>query len=190
MTELFAPLPDKKYDIIVADPAVEMKLFSEKGWSKSQMAHYKCLPIEAFHALPVRSIARADCWLFLWATAPHLELTFALMHAWGFSYCSRTAWRKVTKNHKPAQGPGFVVRTCHEDVLIGKRGRPLYDRAIPSLFDGVARRHSQKPEEFYALVESFLRRAWRIDLFSRLNRPGWDAWGDEVGKFDGDDHAG
>jgi N6-adenosine-specific RNA methylase IME4 len=187
MPELFPPLPEKKYDVIVADPAVEIKLYSEKGWAKSQMAHYKCLPIEAFHALPVRSIARADSWMLLWTTAPHLEKSFALMHAWGFTYCSRLGWRKVTKNGKPAMGPGFVVRTCHEDVLIGKRGRPLYDRALPSLFDGVARQHSRKPEEFYALIETFLPRAWRIDLFSRLDRPGWDSWGDEAGKFNGDD---
>lgn len=190
---LFAPLPDRKYDIIVADPAVEMKLFSKKGWAKSQMAHYDCLPIEAFHDLPVGSIARGDCWLFLWSTAPHLEKSFALMKAWGFAYCTRMAWRKVTKNLKQSTGPGFVVRTQHEDILIGKRGAPLYEHAIPSIleadgsmFDGVARGHSRKPEEFYALVESFRPRAWRIDLFSRLNRPGWDAWGDEAGKFDGE----
>ena len=24
-----------------------------------------------------------------------------------------------------------------------------------------------------------------LDLFSRETRPGWDAWGNEVGKFDG-----
>ena len=190
--DLFPLLPDKKYDVIVADPAVEMKLFSQKGWAKSQMAHYKCLPIEAFHDLPVQSIARADCWLFLWSTAPHLEKTFVLMNAWGFSYCSRLAWRKVTSARKVRTGPGFVVRTQHEDILIGKRGAPLYGRALPSIleddgsmFDGVAREHSRKPDEFYRWVEDFLPRAWRIDLFARQSRPGWDTWGNETDKFDG-----
>jgi N6-adenosine-specific RNA methylase IME4 len=186
MTPIFAPLPDQKYDIIVADPPWLVKLYSQKGEAKAPQAQYRCHSIEAIASLPVRMIARGDCWLFLWTSAPLLERAFDVMRAWGFSYCSRIAWRKMTAAGKPRKGPGFVVRTHHEDILICKRGAPLYAGALDSLFDGVAREHSRKPEEFYAQVEAFLPRAWRIDLFSRLNRPGWDSWGDEAGKFDED----
>jgi N6-adenosine-specific RNA methylase IME4 len=186
---IFRPLPDKKYDIIVADPPWLVKTYSEKGESKSPQAHYRCHDIEAISTLPVWQIARGDCWLFLWTSAPLLNRAFDVMRAWRFSYCTRFSWRKMTAAGKPRKGPGFVVRTHHEDILIGKRGAPLYAGALDSLLDGVAREHSRKPEEFYDQIESFLPRAWRIDLFSRLDRPGWDSWGDEAGKFNEADPA-
>ena len=42
-------------------------------------------------------------------------------------------------------GTGYIVRTMHEDVLIGRIGRPPYAKPLPSLFDGLARKHSRKP---------------------------------------------
>lgn len=188
MSDIFAPLPDFRFDVIVADPPWLTRLYSAKGEAKAPQAHYRCLPIETICTLPVQTVARADCWLFLWTSAPLLDRAFEVLNAWGFAYCSRIAWRKTTKGGAQRTGPGFVVRTQHEDILIGKRGRPLYSGAIDSLieaglFDGVARGHSQKPDEFYELIEKFLPDAWRLELFSRLDRPGWTAWGDEAGKL-------
>jgi N6-adenosine-specific RNA methylase IME4 len=191
MIPTFPPLPNRRYDIISADPPWSFKTFSEKGWEKAPQAHYKCESVEDICALDVRSIARPDCWLFLWTSAPLLDRAFDVLRAWGFTYCSRISWAKVTKSGARRMGPGFVVRTYHEDILIGKRGGPAYAGALDSLFDsmdgdmfdGVARRHSEKPEEFYARVERFKPVAFRLDLFSRTNRPGWDSWGDEAGKF-------
>lgn len=41
------------------------------------------------------------------------------------------------------------------------------------------RRHSEKPELVYDLIElSFL--GPRLELFARRRRQGWDAWGDQV----------
>ncbi len=42
-----------------------------------------------------------------------------------------------------------------------------------------ARRHSQKPDEMYELIEAVAPTP-RIELFARTRRPGWDAWGNEV----------
>jgi len=188
MADLFPPLPDRRYDIIAADPPWEVKTYSEKGWEKAPQAHYVCRPIEEICTLDVASVARPDAWLFLWTSAPLLNRAFDVMEAWGFRYCSRIAWRKVSKDQKVMTGPGKVVRTQHEDILIGRRGRAAYAGALPSvfestMFDGERRRHSEKPEAFYDLVECFKPVAYRLDLFSRTDRPGWDAWGDEAGKF-------
>jgi N6-adenosine-specific RNA methylase IME4 len=62
-------------------------------------------------------------------------------------------------------------------------GRQIHD-AFPSLFDGVAREHSRKPEEFYRLVVERTLGLDRCSLFSRETRPGWDGWGNEATKFD------
>jgi len=191
MPDLFPPLPRRRYDIISADPPWTVETYSPKGWEKAPQKHYACLSIEDICALDVGSVARPDAWLFLWTSAPLLERAFEVMRAWGFPYCTRLAWRKVTRIGKVRTGPGFVVRTQHEDILIGKRGGPVYASALESLldaaegtmFDGIARRHSEKPEEFYTAVEQFKPIAFRLDLFSRTNRPGWDCWGDQAGIF-------
>jgi N6-adenosine-specific RNA methylase IME4 len=180
----FDPLLPFSADLLVADPPWLVEMYSQKGEKKAPQAHYDCMPIEAIKRLPVGQLAGSDCWLFLWTSAPLLDAAFEVMRAWDFTYVTRCAWRKTTINGKPRLGPGYIVRTLHEDVLIGRIGNPRRFKPMPSLFDGVAREHSRKPEEFYGLVERFAPMARRIDLFSRQTRPGWKNWGDEATKFD------
>lgn len=82
-------------------------------------------------------------------------------------------------------GPGYRARSLHESILVGVFGTEsqIHD-AFPSLFDGIAREHSRKPDEFYAMVAAKTPRLMRCDLFSRETRAGFDGWGDELGKFD------
>jgi len=68
--------------------------------------------------------------------------------------------------------------------LLGGLGGRQRHAAFPSIFDGVAREHSRKPDEFYKIVVDKTAGADRCDLFSRETRPGFDAWGNEAGKFD------
>jgi N6-adenosine-specific RNA methylase IME4 len=184
----FDPLRPFCADIIVADPPWQFELRSAKGERKSAQAHYACMSLPEIEAMPVGMLARRDCWLFLWATAPMLPDALATMRAWGFRYVSRTSWRKTTESGKTRMGPGYIVRTMHEDILIGRIGEPTRRRPMPSLFSGVAREHSRKPDEFYALLETFAEpTAFKLDLFGRETkdaRLGWSTWGDERTKFD------
>ncbi|WP_281015481.1 MT-A70 family methyltransferase [Rhodoplanes serenus] len=82
-------------------------------------------------------------------------------------------------------GTGYRVRTLHEPILVCITGNPTH-RPFPSLFDGVAREHSRKPDEFYGVVRRCTPGALvRADLFSRETREGFIGWGDEHRKFDG-----
>jgi len=188
----FGALEPQSYGLIAADPPWLFKTHSDRGLGKSPQAHYRCMSIEDIKDLPVYDLAADDCWLMLWTSAPLLDRGFDVMRAWGFTYSSRFVWRKLTKNGRPAMGPGYVVRSLHEDILIGKRGKPRAAKALPSIFEGERREHSRKPETFYALAERFAPNVRRLDLFSRQSRPGWDSWGDQSTKFDGetkDEHA-
>ena len=49
-----------------------------------------------------------------------------------------------------------------------------------TLLRGAMRANSEKPEEFYELVESLCPAPRYLELFARKTRPGWDVWGDEV----------
>ena len=179
----FARFAAGSFDLIAADPPWTFKTYSERGQKKSPQAHYSCLPIEAIAALPVADLAAADCWLLLWTCAPLLDVAFDVLAAWRFDYVSRTAWRKITCNGLERLGPGYVVRTVHEDILIARRGRPAIGKPFKSIFDGEAREHSRKPESFYRHAEQFAPGARRLDLFSRQRRPGWSVWGDQIDKF-------
>ena len=136
-------------------------------------------------ALPVGSLAQRDCILLLWATGAMLPVAFDAMAAWGFTYKSMMVWRKLTPSGKVRMGTGYWARSMHEPILIGSIGKPGKFSAFPSLFDGIAREHSRKPEEFYALVAKHTVGLRRADLFSRTERIGWESWGNETGKFAG-----
>jgi N6-adenosine-specific RNA methylase IME4 len=47
--------------------------------------------------------------------------------------------------------------------------------------------HSRKPPDQYAMLENLCTASTRrVELFSRKSADGWDAWGNECGKFDGE----
>jgi N6-adenosine-specific RNA methylase IME4 len=41
-------------------------------------------------------------------------------------------------------------------------------------------RHSEKPEEFYAIIDAMYYHGRKLELFSRRPRPGWDVDGNEA----------
>ena len=76
---------------------------------------------------------------------------------------------------------GRQVRNEHETCLIATRGEPyVRDRSIRSTFEASVGDHSEKPEEFYRLVERLCDGPY-VELFARRSRPGWVTIGDELG---------
>jgi N6-adenosine-specific RNA methylase IME4 len=126
---------------------------------------------------------RKNCLLLLWSTGAMMPQALDVMRGWGFAYKSQMMWRKVTPAGKVRMGTGYWARTMHEPILIGSIGKPPKFSAFPSVFDGVAREHSRKPEEFYALVHKHTAGLRRADVFARTKRSGWDAFGNEVDRF-------
>jgi len=180
----FAPLVRHAYDLIVIDPPWRFRTWSEHNQAKSASRHYALMTTPDIHALPVRQLAQRHCLLLLWSTGAMMPQALDAMRAWGFSYKSQTVWRKLTASGKVRMGTGFWARSMHETVLIGTIGKPPRIKAFPSLFDGLAREHSRKPDEFYAICERVKPQARRADLFCREQRPGWDGFGFERDKFD------
>ena len=64
-----------------------------------------------------------------------------------------------------------------------RRSKPLFSASREAPRKGPTRReHSRKPDEFYERVERLYSGPF-LNLFARSERPGWAAWGNEVGKF-------
>jgi N6-adenosine-specific RNA methylase IME4 len=182
----FGALEPMAYDLIMADPAWKFELYSERGQTKGAEVHYRTMPLAEIKALPVSELAAMDCLLWLWATAPMLPQALDVMAAWGFAYCTMGAWHKRTERGKTDFGYGYRLRSACEPFLIGIHGAPRTTHGVRNLVEGVAREHSRKPDEAYAAAEALMPSARRLELFSRCARPGWAAWGDEAGKFNGE----
>lgn len=114
-----------------------------------------------------------------------LPQAFEVMATWGFAFKIAGHWAKRTRHGKLAFGPGYVLRCAGEPFLIGTRGKPrIDDRSVRSVIEGRIGQHSEKPDEAFAAAEQLVEDRPRIEVFSRRNRPGWAAWGNEVGKLD------
>ena len=172
------------YDLIMIDPPWRFELYSEKGEAKSAQAQYQTMSLDEIKALPVRLLAKPDCLLWLWATAPMLPQQLEVLAAWGFAYKSEGVWVKTTKNNKIAFGTGYGFRGSHEPIILAGTGSPQVTHGVRSVIMGLARGHSRKPDSAYAAAEQLMPGARYADVFSRQNRPGWDAFGNEAGKFD------
>jgi N6-adenosine-specific RNA methylase IME4 len=179
---IFDPLAAHSYDVVVIDPPWPFATWSAAGQGKSASKHYRVMTLADIMALPVGKLLKDDAVVLLWTTGPMLEKAVVVMQAWGITYKTEIAWRKVTRNGKVRMGLGFWARTIHEPVLLGTVGKPR-KFTLPSCFDGIAREHSRKPEEFYQMITERAPDFRRVDVFAREKREGWDAWGDEVEKF-------
>jgi N6-adenosine-specific RNA methylase IME4 len=178
----FDPLPVHSYDLLVIDPPWPFKTWSQAGQDRSASKHYRVMTLADIKALPVRKLLKDDAVVLLWTTGAMLAQTVAIMEAWGITFKTELAWRKVTRNGKVRMGLGFWARSMHEPVLLGTVGKPR-KFTMPSCFDGIAREHSRKPEEFYQMITERTSGLQRADVFAREEREGWDVWGDEVEKF-------
>lgn len=131
------------------------------------------MPVEAIAALSVP--AADDAHLWIWGVNRLLESAYEVVRAWGFTPMSMLTWCK------PGPGRGYYLRSNTEQCIFATRGRPMVPdiKALSSWYVWPRRRHSEKPAEFFTLVEQ-VSPGPRLEMFARCARPGWDAWGDEA----------
>ena len=173
------------YDLIMADPPWRFATRSPKGITvKGAGGQYITMTLADICAVQVADMAGPNCLLWLWATNPMLPLAFEVMAAWGFEFKTAGHWSKRTKHNRQAFGTGYILRCAGEPFLIGTRGKVKTSRSVRSVIEGPVREHSRKPDEAYAAAEKLMPDAYRLDMFSRQRRIGWDAWGNDVERFD------
>ena len=120
----FDPLAAHSYDLVVIDPPWPFATWSAAGQDKSASKHYRIMTLAEIMALPVRGLLQEHAVVLLWATGAMLAKAVAVMQAWGITFKTEIAWRKVTRNGKVRMGCGFWARSMHEPVLLGTVGKP------------------------------------------------------------------
>ena len=171
--------PEKKYNIIYADPPWR---YWESG-NKNQSEHYKTMPIDDICSLPIKDIVAENSVLFLWVTYPILADAFRVIEAWGFKY-STAAFVWVKKNKaadSPFFGCGAWTRANSELCLLATRGSvQRLDATISQIVESPIEEHSKKPDIVRELIERLVGKLPRVELFCRNPADGWDVWGNEA----------
>ena len=137
--------------------------------------HYKTMTVADIAALEISDLAASSAHLWIWGVNRTLGAAYEVAEAWGFTPMSLRTWSK------PGPGMGYYLRNNTEHAVFATRGKPMVPEKalISSWYQWPRRRHSEKPDEFFGLVEQISPGPY-LELFARRRRPGWDAWGNEI----------
>jgi len=181
----FGDMMPFSFDVFVVDFPWDFKLYSENGEKKSARAQYETMTLQEITDFAVIShLAKPDSLWLIW-TCEWMKPgdQQRILDAHGLTYKSALVWLKTTKNGKRRLGTGYRVRSMHERLILATTGNPKH-KAFKSVFDGLARQHSRKPEAFYDIVVKATPGMTRADLFTRQSRSGFVSWGREKTLFD------
>ena len=189
MSELFSPLPNKKYDVIYADPPWRYKsddrgdrkngkLFGDKKSFRIDGNHYPTMKLADLKQLDVPQISADNCVLFMWSTSPKLPECLELGESWGFVYKTLAfIWHKQMPNLG-----AYTMSEC-EVVAVFKKGNIPSPRGARNIRQFLSERrtaHSVKPQEIRQRIEAMFPTQNKIELFARAEYDGWDVYGNEV----------
>jgi N6-adenosine-specific RNA methylase IME4 len=173
-----------KYQLIYCDPPWLWKARSSKGEGRSAKNHYSVMTLDDIKCLPVAKIAEKDSVLLMWAIDPMLPQALEVIQAWGYTYKTVAFyWAKTnTKSEGFAVGCGYYTRANPEMCLLATKGKGLsrVSKSVRRLVVAPRGRHSEKPDEVRKRIVQLFGDVSRIELFARMQVPGWIAWGNEV----------
>lgn len=181
MTKIVFPsLPNKKFEIIYADPPWDYKGQTQHNGEKGQstggaISHYSTVHLNDLKELDVPSISADNCLLFMWATNPHLDQAIELGKAWGFKYATvGFVWNKMKTN------PGYYTLSQCELCLIFKKGKIPVPRGLRNVRQYVEHKreeHSKKPDSVREAISTMFPNSSTIELFASKKIKSMDFWG-------------
>jgi N6-adenosine-specific RNA methylase IME4 len=174
-----------RYATIVADPPWHYDHHATMPGNAKKQGHemkrkklpYASMSLDEIKALPVKSLAAKDAFVFLWTTNLYLPASFNVLTAWGFEYRQTLVWHKTGN---PSPFGGTVAPNHAEYLVVGACGKPSpTGRLVGSIIAAQKPyEHSRKPDVFLDLIEQVGPQPW-VELFARRARFGWDYWGNE-----------
>tara|TARA_R100001163_G_C5059196_1_gene195843 strand:+ start:1273 stop:1827 length:555 start_codon:yes stop_codon:yes gene_type:complete len=182
-------LPNKKYNIIYADPpwhyGSKSAVNNTNGSDiKPLSEHYNTMKLNELKLLPINNLTLKDAVCFMWVTDSHLDEGLALLKAWGFKYKTIAFnWIKKTSKGNYCKNVAPWTMKSSEICLLGIKGQMTkYKKKnnIESLVIAERSKHSKKPQEVRSRIELLFGDIPKIELFAREKVSGWDCWGNEI----------
>jgi len=164
-----------KYKTIYLDPP--WNLSGAGKIKRGADKYYPLMKTEDIFAMKsfIDELSDDHCHMYMWVTNNFLKTGLQLLEHWNFTYITNIVWVKNSF------GTGQYFRGQHEILLFARKGNPLpfkHKKNIPSVVFSEKGRHSQKPKQFYSIIEK-VSYAPYIELFARNKRDGWDNWGND-----------
>lgn len=174
-----------KYKLILADPPWQQSKGGKKKVrenSSGEKLDYPVISLEEIEQHLFNAVLESDAnsVMFLWTIDKYLHEAERMAIRLGYKLHARMIWNKITGI--PA---AFTIRFGHEYLLYLYRGKLLpiakEERGkIHSVFSEQVKRHSQKPEISYQIIERLYPKTNKLEMYARKKREGWDAIGDEI----------
>lgn len=178
---------NNKYNIIYTDPPWQQKKGGKKKVrpnSSGGELDYPTLEIneiKKLHEIILNTITEDKHNVFMWTIDKYLIKAQQMMESLGYILHARIVWNKIT-----GVAPAYTVRfTCEYLLWFYKKGKILMPceetrGKYSTLIEEKVKKHSQKPQIAYEMIEDMFRNSKKIELFARNYRDGWDCWGNEV----------
>lgn len=189
----FEPLRMFGYNVILADFPWGYENWSEEGEDRNANQHYDTMSPEEIISFPVGQLASNNCALCLWTVDPLYDFAFECAAHWGFRYVTRLfEFAKLNPSGEGYfMGLGKYTRANPESCLLFMTGQiSAVAHDVRQLIVEPVREHSRKPDRIRPDIERLFGGpengvSARCELFGRSSRDGWDTWGNESTKFDG-----
>lgn len=178
---------EKKYDILYTDPPWIQGRGGKKAArpnSTGMSVPYDTMDIPSItelHRHIIENLMNEKHNIFMWTIDKYLPDTEKMMNELGYKLHARIIWDKEN-----GPSPAYTLRFSHEYLpWFYKKGNiilPDKDKrgAFTTVMREPSRRHSQKPECAYQMLEAMFPQTEKLELFARTERPGWDAFGNEI----------
>jgi N6-adenosine-specific RNA methylase IME4 len=146
-------------------------------------------------SIPLTSHLAGDALVGIWVTNKPVihDLILGpngLFESWGVELMEEWVWLKVTTSAEPISAIDSTWRKPYEILLVGrKRGQGTTNTEFKRrVIIGVPDLHSRKPN-LKTLFEPMLPSKYEaLEVFARNLTAGWWAWGNEVLKFQSEEH--
>jgi len=191
-------LPDGLFDRIVADlPWPHEPDDAAPAASGRATRPYPPMSIEEMCELDVAGRTAKNCVCYFWVTGFHMQFAYLVLRRWGFTMI-KDAQKTIPdqiKNFvraptiltwvKDKNGRGQRLLDKAEFCIIAIKGKPAWNLTNQTtVLHGPVREHSQKPDQFYELIDQISPAARSLEICARRELPaGWDGFGDQVGKI-------
>ena len=176
---------NNRYNLIYCDPPWKQS----KGGKKSVRPNSSGIELD-YPTLSLSDIKSHLCQadyltgdnsvLFLWTIDKYLFEAQQIAESLDYKLHARMIWDKITGI--PA---AFTVRYSSEYLLYMYKGKLIpvakEERGkISTVFREKVKKHSQKPEIAYQIIERLYPNLKKLEMYARNTREGWDSWGNEL----------
>lgn len=173
----------RMFDCIVTDPP--WTLATEKSTRGVALNYDQITDKLLLNAVPWSDLLNENGVIFMWVINAKLVWAVDWLEDQGLTVVECMTWLKMSTNRLMARGHGYYLQHAKEDCIIAVKGDTKHFtwETLTSSMVAEKRNQSQKPADFYDMVEQFApEHSHFCEVFGRRNnlRNGWVTIGNQL----------